>query len=104
MVLNNEHSDFKRLYWASDKKQIKEILSTVNGKYLKGLRNKLTRNAYGSLDSRIYCRYSGYQFQVSKKTIDDELTRRWKNAPEEVKKAYYDVLNEHNYRVVYGNR
>ena len=58
---------------------IKEILSTVNEKYLKGLRKKITRSAYGSHGSRIYCRYSGYQFQVSKKTIDDELTRRWKN-------------------------
>lgn len=79
MVLNEEHRDFKRLYWASNKKQIKEILSTVNEKYLKGLRHKLTRNAYGSRGSRIYCRYSGYQFQVSKKTIDDELRRRRKN-------------------------
>ena len=79
MVLNEEHKDFKRLYWVSNKKQIKEILSTVNEKYLKGLRHKLTRNAYGSRGSRIYCRYSGYQFQVSKKTIDDELRRRWKN-------------------------
>ena len=79
MVLNKEHRDFKRLYWAFNKKQIKEILSTVNEKYLKGLRHKLTRNAYGSRGSRIYCRYSGYQFQVSKKTIDDELTRRLKN-------------------------
>ena len=79
MVLNKEHSDFKRLYWSSNKKQIKEILSTVNEKYLQGLRNKLTRNAYGSRGSRIYCRYSGYQFQVSKKTIDDELRRRCKN-------------------------
>ena len=79
MVLNIEHRDFKRLYWSSNKKLIKEILATVNEKYLKGLRHKLTRNAYGSRGSRIYCRYSGYQFQVSKKTIDDELTRRWKN-------------------------
>ena len=79
MVLNEEHKDFQRLYWNSNKKLIKEILATVNEKYLKGLRRKLTRNAYGSRGSRIYCRYSGYQFQVSKKTIDDELMRRWKN-------------------------
>ena len=79
MVLNEEHRDFQRLYWSSNKKLIKEILATVNEKYLKGLRRKLTRNAYGSRGSRIYCRYSGYQFQVSKKTIDDELMRRWKN-------------------------
>ena len=79
MVLNKEHRDFKRLYWSSNKKLIKEILATVNEKYLKGLRKKITRSAYGSHGSRIYCRYSGYQFQVSKKTIDDELIRRWKN-------------------------
>lgn len=79
MVLNEEHRDFQRLYWSENKKLIKEILATVNEKYLKGLRRKLTRNAYGSRGSRIYCRYSGYQFQVSKKTIDDELMRRWKN-------------------------
>lgn len=104
MVLNKEHKDFKRLYWSSNKKLIKEILATVNGKYLEGLRRKLTRNAYGSRGSRIYCRYSGYQFQVSKKTIDDELRRRWKNAPEEVKKAYYDIIEEHNNRIIYGDR
>lgn len=104
MVLNKEHRDFKRLYWSSNKKLIKEILATVNEKYLKGLRKKITRSAYGSRGSRIYCRYSGYQFQVSKKTIDDELMRRWKNAPEEVKKAYSDAAKEHNYRVVYGDR
>ena len=104
MVLNKEHKDFKRLYWSSNKKLIKEILATVNGKYLQGLRRKLTRNAYGSRGSRIYCRYSGYQFQVSKKTIDDELRRRWKNASEEVKRAYYDIIEEHNNRIVYGDR
>lgn len=78
MVLNKEHRDFKRLYWQSNKKQIKEILSTINEKYLRGLKRQLTRNPYGSRGSRIYCRYSGYQFQVSAKTINDELRRRWK--------------------------
>lgn len=76
MLLNKEHKDFHRLYWNSNKKQIKEILSTINIKYLKGLLNKLTRNQYGTKGSRIYCRYSGYQFQVSAKTIKDELNRR----------------------------
>ena len=104
MVLNKEHKDFKRLYWHNNKKLIKEILATVNEKYLKGLRRKLTRNAYGSRGSRIYCRYSGYQFQVSKKTIDDELRKKKKNAPEEVKKAYYDIIEEHNNRIIYGDR
>lgn len=76
MLLNGELKNFKRLYWESDKKQIKEILSTVNKKYLLGLVHKLTRSPYGSNSSRIYCRYSGYQFQVSTKTITDELKRR----------------------------
>lgn len=79
MLLNKEHKDFHRLYWNSNKKQIKEILSTINIKYLKGLLNKLTKNQYGTRGSRIYCRYSGYQFQVSAKTIKDELNKRvWK--------------------------
>ncbi len=76
MLLNKEHKDFHRLYWNSNKKQIKEILSTINIKYLKGLLNKLTKNQYGTRGSRIYCRYSGYQFQVSAKTIKDELNKR----------------------------
>lgn len=79
MLLNKEHKDFHRLYWNSNKKQIKEILSVINIKYLKGLLNKLTRNQYGIRGSRIYCRYSGYQFQVSAKTIKDELNKRYEN-------------------------
>ena len=80
MLLNKEHKDFHRLYWNSNKKQIKEILSVINIKYLKGLLNKLTRNQYGTRGSRIYCRYSGYQFQVSAKTIKDELNKRYENS------------------------
>ena len=80
MLLNKEHKDFHRLYWNSNKKQIKEILSTINIKYLKGLLNKLTKNQYGTKGSRIYCRYSGYQFQVSAKTIKDELNKRYENS------------------------
>jgi hypothetical protein len=80
MLLNKEHKDFHRLYWNSNKKQIKEILSVINIKYLKGLLNKLTRNQYGTKGSRIYCRYSGYQFQVSAKTIKDELNKRHENS------------------------
>ena len=80
MLLNKEHKNFHRLYWNSNKKQIKEILSTINIKYLKGLLNKLTRNQYGTRGSRIYCRYSGYQFQVSAKTIKDELNKRYENS------------------------
>ena len=78
MIINEEHRNFKRLYWNSNKEQIKEILSTVNEKYLHGLYRRLQRNPMGKNGSRIYCRYSGYQFQVSAKTIADELTRRGK--------------------------
>jgi hypothetical protein len=78
MILNEEHRDFKRLFWRSNKGQIKEILSTVNEKYLRGLFHRLQRNPQGKNGSRIYCRYSGYQFQVSPKTITDELKRRGK--------------------------
>ena len=80
MLLNKEHKDFHRLYWNSNKKQIKEILSTITIKYLKGLLNKLTKNQYGTRGSRIYCRYSGYQFQVSAKTIKDELNKRYESS------------------------
>lgn len=76
MILNEEHRNFKRLYWSSNKEQIKEILSTVNEKYLRGLYRKLQRSPNGKNGSRIYCRYNGYQFQVSAKTVIDELNRR----------------------------
>lgn len=78
MILNDEHRNFIRLYWNSNKEQIKEILSTVNEKYLRGMFHKLQRNPQGKNGSRIYCRYSGYQFQLSAKTIVDELERRRK--------------------------
>ena len=75
-LLNIENKNFKRLYWKTDKKKIKEILSTVNEKYLWGIRKKLGRSGFGSDEIRIYLRYSGYQFQVSHKTISDEIHRR----------------------------
>lgn len=78
MILNEEHRNFKRLYWSSDKCQIKKILSTVNEKYLRDTLRRLQRNPQGKNGSRIYCRYSGYQFQLSPKTIADELKRRGK--------------------------
>lgn len=78
MILNDEHKNFKRLYWNSNKEQIKNILSTVNEKYLRGMFRKLQRNPQDLNGSRIYCRYSGYQFQVSPKTILKELKSRGK--------------------------
>jgi hypothetical protein len=37
VILNDEHPDFKRLYWNTDKEKIKHILSRVNVKYLRGV-------------------------------------------------------------------
>jgi hypothetical protein len=79
MIINEEHRNFKRLYWNKDKEQIREILSIVNEKYLRGMYRKIQRNPHGKNGTRIYCRYSGYQFQVSGKTILDELKRRENN-------------------------
>ena len=78
MILNEEHRNFKHLFWGSNKGQIKKILSTVNEKYLRGMFRKLQRNPQSLNGSRIYCRYSGYQFQVSPKTILKELKSRGK--------------------------
>lgn len=78
MIVNDEHKNFKRLYWNSNKEQIKDILSTVNEKYLRGMFRRLQRNPQGKNGSRIYCRYSGYQFQLSPKTILNELKSRGK--------------------------
>lgn len=67
---------FRRLFWASDKKKINEILSTVNIKYLLGLKNKIYKTDKGSKGTRMFIRYSGYEFQVSSITINKELNRR----------------------------
>ena len=47
MIVNDEHKNFKRLYWSSNKEQIKNILSTVNEKYLRGMFRRLQRNPQG---------------------------------------------------------
>ena len=81
VILNDEHPDFKRLYWNTDKEKIKHILSRVNVKYLKGLIRQfiLPHNDYDTIalkDLRLFIRYDGYQFTVSEKTIIKELYRR----------------------------
>ena len=67
---------FHRLYWASHKQKINEILSTVNIKYLLGLKKKIYKTDKGSKGTRMFVRYSGYEFQVSSITINKELKRR----------------------------
>lgn len=71
-----ENKNFKRLYWASNKKLINEILTRVNIKYLQGLKRKFYESPYGKNGTRFYLRYDGYQFQVSGLTINKELKRR----------------------------
>lgn len=68
--------NFRRLYWMSHKKQIKEILSRVNIKYLLGLKRRFSKSPEGANGTRLYLRYDGHEFQVSLKTINDELHRR----------------------------
>ena len=68
--------NFKRLYWHDSKKQILEILSHVNIKYLKGLLKRWHAVPKGTNGARFYIRYDGCEFQVSYNTITKELTRR----------------------------
>ena len=81
VILNEEHPDFKRLYWSTDKEKIKHILSRVNVKYLRGLIRQfiLPYSDYDTIavkDLRLFIRYDGYQFTVSEKTVIKELYRR----------------------------
>lgn len=81
VILNREHPDFKRLYWSTDKEKIKHILSRVNVKYLRGLIRQfiIPDNDWDTIaakDLRLFIRYDGYQFTVSKKTVIKELYRR----------------------------
>lgn len=81
VILNDEHPDFKRLYWSTDKDRIKEILSKVNVKYLRGLIRQYTYPFecdynISSKDLRLFIRYDGCQFTVSQDTIIKELYKR----------------------------
>lgn len=81
VILNNEHPNFKRLYWNTDKDKIKKILSRVNVKYLRGL---IRQYIYpfecdydvSTKDLRLFIRYDSCQFTVSRDTIIKELYRR----------------------------
>ena len=81
VILNNEHPNFKRLYWNTDKDKIKEFLSRVNVKYLRGLIRQYTYPFecfydVSSKDLRLFIRYDGCKFTVSRDTIIKELYRR----------------------------
>lgn len=79
IITKSQHTNrnFKRLYWNSNKKQILEILSHVNIKYLKGVLKHWHHVPKGANGARFYIRYDGYQFQVSYNTTTKELNRRY---------------------------
>ena len=99
-----QEDTLKRLYWSTNKEQIKHILSRINIKYLYGLIDKLKdiqhHKIYDPIDddidyydkvnfqevkklsyitSKVVCKYDGCIFEVSLKTIKDELKRRDKD-------------------------
>ena len=83
IIINEEHPDFVRLYWSTDKERIKHILSKVNVKYLCGLIRKFIISDYDWYDYEysltniyMFLRYDGCQFLVNRKTIIKELYRR----------------------------
>lgn len=83
LIINNEHPDFVRLYWRTDKDKIKHILSSVNVKYLRGLLHTFNVADWDYFELGLkpdgickYLRYNGYQFLVNEKTIIKELYRR----------------------------
>ena len=69
-VINLPHPDFKRLYWSTDKDKINKI---INFKYLKGAERRFRAWYY---EPRIYMRYDGFEFLVSRQTLRKEITRR----------------------------
>ena len=99
----------KRLYWKTDKEQILHILSRVNIKYLRSLINQchaiqnnaedlsvrdmilimacpevkqefLKNHNKSYTNTKVWCKYDGCIFEVSFKTLKDEMNRRKKTA------------------------
>lgn len=79
VFINMPHPDFKTLYWSTDKEKINKILRRVNFKYLQGAERRFRDYSccwYYDFDPKIYIRYDGYQFSVSRQTLRKEITRR----------------------------
>ena len=79
VFINSLHPDFKILYWSVDKEKINKILKRVNFKYLQGAERRFRDYRYCcwfDCDPKIYIRYDGYQFSVSRQTLRKEITRR----------------------------
>ena len=79
VFINRPHPDFKTLYWSEDKEKIKKILRHINFKYLQGAERRFRDYCscwYYDYEPKIYMRYDGYQFSVSRQTLRKEITRR----------------------------
>lgn len=79
VFINRPHPDFKTLFWSTDKEKIKKILRRVNFKYLQGAERRFRDYSscwYYDYEPKIYMRYDGYQFSVSRQTLRKEITRR----------------------------
>lgn len=76
--INLPHPDFKTLYWGVDKEKINNILKRVNFKYLRGAERRFRKYCcdWYDYEPRIYIRYDGYQFSVSRQTLRKEIMRR----------------------------
>lgn len=77
--INYPHPDFKTLHWSTDKEKINEIIKRINFKYLRGAERRFRGYSscwYYAIEPRIYMRYDGYQFSVSRQTLRKEITRR----------------------------
>ena len=79
VFINRPHPDFKTLFWSTDKEKIKKILRRINFKYLQGAERHFRDYSscwYYAVEPKIYMRYDGYQFSVSRQTLRKEITRR----------------------------
>ena len=75
-----EQENLKRLHWKTDKEQILNILHRVNVKYLLALHKKARhrrRLYYENYTTTVVtCKYDGCIFNVSCKSLRDEIRRR----------------------------
>lgn len=87
--MKERKTEYKRLYWSTDKEKINEILQHMNVKYLVGIYERYKRYTdegiphnledYENPENYRYqeeVKYDGCIFNASKKTIRKELIRR----------------------------
>jgi len=101
-----QQPQLKRLYWKTDKDKIMEVLQTLNHKYLLGRleahEKEATETHLGEDDIKrienegikhrkysVTVKYSGYIFNIDKKTLEKEA---WRRVEKEEMFARYDML------------